>query len=186
MPRNPNGGAPTLTTEKSQTAPPATAPAIRAYRQKLAQALDALRADAPALALESAKGQFGAKDALQNLIWKMKTIEFELELSDRVVALAMAADDASAAAWRAEVQELPAEEIIAGIGKEKCCDRCLPGSYCAISGSVPHAAGTCSHPLTQRHLWQRSEDGVHYPYEADARSYENYLAACRKLKLKPS
>jgi hypothetical protein len=170
---------------KSQTAPPApTATAVRAHAKTLALALDALQAAAPALALESAKGQFGAKDALQNLIWKMKTIEFELELSDRVVALAMAEDAAAEAAWRSAIQTLDAEEVIAGIGKEKCCSRCTPGVHCVITAAAPHAGGTCGHPVLSQHLQYLDETGRrHFRYEDDPRCQEIYAAASRRLKI---
>jgi hypothetical protein len=174
--------------KQRQTARPApTSPAVRQHRKNLMRALEALQASAPALGLESAHGQFGASDALTNLIWKVKTIEYELGLHDQVVALAMQEDSAAEAAWRASIQELPAEDAIEGIARDSCPRLCVPGSYCVISNPCARSGSVCVHPVTQRHLWSRDETGLfHYPYEDNARSYEIHRAACRKLKVSPS
>jgi hypothetical protein len=172
---------------KSQTAPPPTAMAVKAHKQALMMSLSALKAGAVGLALASAKGDLAAKAALAALDARVRALEYEIGLNDSAVERARQEDAAAAAAWRSAVQERPAEEIIAGVGRGACPSKCQPGLHCVISGSVPHAAGTCSHPITQRHLWSRSEDGaVHYPYADNARSYELYLACCRKLKVSPS
>jgi hypothetical protein len=168
--------------------PKATAPAVRKHRQTLVLARDALQASAPALALEAALGQFGAKDAFANLIWKMKTLEYELGLYDQVVALAMAQDTAAETAWRSAIQELPADEIVQGIGREVCCSRCSPGTHngCVISTPAARSGGVCCNPVSQRHLWYRNEEGrVIFPYADDPRCYELHLAACRRLKVAP-
>jgi hypothetical protein len=178
----------TATALKQSTAPPQpTSQKVRAHRKMLEIERDALRAAGPALSLASALGDLGAKADLAALHAKLAALQFEIDCNDQAVDLARSADAAREASWRAAVQELPAEEIIAGVGPGACPLRCQPGLHCVISGSAKYAGSACSHPVTERHLWRRSEDGaVHYPYEADARSYELYLACCRKLKVSPS
>jgi hypothetical protein len=168
--------------------PQPTAPAVRAHKRALMRALEALQASAPELALESAKGQFGASDALINLGSKITAIEYELSLHDQVLALGMAEDAAADASYRSSIQTMDPNEIISGTTRDSCCAKCSPGAPggCVISAPAARSGGICVHPVTQKHLWSRDETGrVAYPYEDCPRSYELYLAACRKLKVSP-
>jgi hypothetical protein len=88
--------------------------------------------------------------------------------------LAERLDEEALVAWKAAVQTLPAEEIIAGIGKSACCRRCIPGA-CVITGSDP-LAGTCQHPLIGGALDQLR-------YRGNRQIEAIYDAACRKLGL---
>jgi hypothetical protein len=147
----------------------------------------AMRSGAPELAVQSAMGNLGAKDALATLYGKIAATEFEIQMNDLAVERARAADQAKAEEWRTKVQELPAEEIVKGISKGGCCSFCVPGSYCAITGSVPEAAGTCSHPELSKHLQFLDETGRrHFRYEDNPRAAELYRTACKKLKVSPS
>jgi hypothetical protein len=173
--------------KKPPTAPPApTASSVRSYRKLLEIERDALKAGAPALAAASALGDLGAKADLAALHAKLAALQFEIDCNDLAVELARAEDSARETVWRASIQELPADEIIAGIGKEKCCDRCTPGvnGGCVITASARHAGPTCGHPLLTRHLQHLTEDGRRiFRYADTPRSAEIYSAACRKLKV---
>jgi hypothetical protein len=185
MPRNPTSTITDL--KKPRTAPAPTATSIRAYGKTLALALDAMKLGAAEAALASARGKPGAKDALANLCWRIKATEFEIELNDQAVALAMAEDAAAEAAWRAAIQEMDPEEIIEGIGKDVCCGRCTVGVFCVITAAAAHAGPVCGHPVKSRHLFQIDQAGrVLFPYRDTPRAREIYAAACRKLRVPTS
>jgi hypothetical protein len=172
----------TMTTELKQPAP--TAQSVRSYGKTLALKIDALRAGAGQLALQSARGETGAQSSLAALDVRIRALEYELSLNPDAVELARQDDAAAAEAWRSAIQAQPAEEIVAGMTRDSCGSFCVPGSFCAISGSVSHAAGTCSHPVLSRHLQFLDETGRRiYRYADDPRAAKNYAAACRKLKV---
>jgi hypothetical protein len=165
--------------------PPApSAPAVRAHRQTLELALDALKAGAAELALASARGRAGAQDALAALHRKVGDIEFEIKCHSLAVDLATTQDGDAFAAWRAAVQQLEPEQVIEGLSKEGCCHRCIPGESCVITSSVTHAGSTCGHPIRERHLFPLDEAGrTLFPYRDNPRALEIYQAAARKLKV---
>jgi hypothetical protein len=175
--------------KKLPTTPPQpTAMSIRAHGKTLALKIDAMKLGAGQLVLDLARGKNGAQEALTDLYLKLKTLEFALEMNDRAVELARQEDQAAEAAYRAAIQELPAEEIISGLTKDSCGSFCVPGGPggCVISAPAARSGGVCVHPVTERHLWFKNEEGrVNYPYSDNARSHQLFLTACKKLKVSP-
>jgi hypothetical protein len=165
--------------------PPApTASTVRAHRQTLELSLTALRASAAELALASANGKAGAKDALAALYLKINSTIFEIDCNHAATELATHEDAAAEVAWRAEIQTMDPEQIIAGLGKEKCCDRCTPGSPggCVISASAPYAGGACVHPIRERHLFHLDDRGRRlFRYSDTPLASRIFDAACRRL-----
>src|SRR6266850_5072768 len=164
------------------TEPPMpTAKAVRAHRQTLEMSLDALKAGAAELALASARGKAGAQDALAALYGKIRATEFEIECNHEVYELAMREDAAAEVAWRAAIQTMDPEEIIAGIGKESCCRRCTPGIVggCVLTASAPYAGSACGHPVKERHQFNRDETGQRlFRYRDTPKASKVFDAAC--------
>jgi hypothetical protein len=169
--------------------PPApTKPTVLAHRRTLELERDALRAGAADLALASAKGDLAARTTLAALPAKLAALQFEIDLSHQVQELAHDHDAAAETAWRTAIQSMEPEEIIAGIGKDSCCGRCMPGvaGGCVITAGAPYSGGTCSHPVTQRHLFHR-EDGTGlriFPYRETPQASRVFKAACDKLNVR--
>lgn len=165
--------------------PPApTAKTVRAHRQTLELSLTALRASAAELALACARNKAGARDALGALYLKIRQTEFELECNHAAADLATQEDAAAEAAWRAAIQTMDPEQIIEGIGKEKCCDRCTAGSPggCVISASAPYAGGACVHPIREKHLFHLDDRGRRlFRYSDTPQASRIFDAACRRL-----
>jgi hypothetical protein len=167
--------------------PPApTARAVRAHRQTLELSRDALKAGAAELALASARGKAGAQDALAALCGKIRATEFEIECNNAAFELATQEDAAAEVAWRAAIQTLDPEEIIAGITKEGCCRRCTPGipGGCVLTASAPHAGGECGHPIIQRHLFHVDDTGRRkFRHRDNPQASKIFDAACQKLNV---
>jgi hypothetical protein len=168
--------------------PPApTKPILLAHRRTLELERDALRAGAVELAVASAKGDLAARTTLAALPAKLAALQFEIDLSHQAQELAHDHDAVAEAAWRAAIQRMEPEEIIAGIGKESCCGRCMPGipGGCVITAGVPYSGGACGHPVTQRHLFHRDEIGRRiFPYRDVPRASKIFDAACEKLNVR--
>ena len=167
--------------------PPApTAKAVRAHRRTLELSLDALKAGAAELALASARGRTGAQDALAALYGKIRATEFEIECNDQACGLATVEDAAAEVAWRAAIQTMEPQEIIAGIDRESCCRRCQPGinGGCVITASAPYAGSTCGLPVRERHSFGLDEMGRRiFPYR-DTQASRVFDAACDELKVR--
>jgi hypothetical protein len=168
--------------------PPApTKPAVLAHRKTLEMERDALRAGAVALALASATGDRGARKALAALPAKLAALQFEIDLNHEARELAEKEDAAAQVTWRAAIQTMDPVEIVAGIGKDSCCGRCMPGipGGCVLTASAPHAGSTCSHPVRERHLFHRDEAGRRiFPHRHNPRASRVFDAACDKLKVR--
>jgi hypothetical protein len=94
--------------------------------------------------LAVAEGKPGAKEAFAALHQKITSTAFEIEHFSKARELAARLDDEAIVAWKATVQTLEPDEIVAGITKDQCCRRCRAG--CVITGSDP-MAGPCAHPV---------------------------------------
>jgi hypothetical protein len=168
--------------------PPApTAKAVRAHRKTLELSLLALKESAAALALASARGKVGAKDALAALYLRIRATEFEAECNYAAAELATQEDAAAEVAWRAAIQTLSPDEIIAGIGKDSCCSRCTPGipGGCVLTAMAPHSGGTCSHPIRERHLFYVNDRGMReFAYRNSPQAAMVFDAACERLKVR--
>ena len=165
--------------------PPApTAKTVRAHRKTLELSLKALQASAVELALASARGKAGAKDALAALYLKIRSTEFEIECNHAAAELATQEDAAAEVAWRAAIQTMAPEEIIAGISKESCCRRCTPGipGGCVITASAPYAGDACGHPIRERHLFYIDDRGLRkFRYRDNPQASRIFDAACKRL-----
>jgi hypothetical protein len=172
--------------ERRALKPPApTAIAVRAHRRTLELERDALRAGAAALALASSRGDQAAKEALAALPARHAALNFEIDLNGEAVELAQAEDAAAEQAWRAAIQTLPVDEIIAGISPDSCCRRCTPGSPggCVLSGGARFAGSTCYHPV--REAYPNNEHGKRvFPLRDDPQAAKVFFAACDKLKVR--
>jgi hypothetical protein len=166
--------------------PAATKPAVIAHRRTLELERDASRAGAIELAFASAVGDLDARNTLAALPAKLAALQFQIDLNHQAQELAHAADAAAEIAWRASIQTLDPEDIIDGIGKEKCPDRCTPGipGGCCITAAVSYAGSTCSHPIRERHLFHLDDRGRRlFPYRNNAQASRIFDAACRRLKV---
>jgi hypothetical protein len=173
--------------KKLPTAPPQpTAMAVKAHKRTLILALDALKLGAAEAALQAARGGSAEAAALARLHGQIRVTEFEIELNDQAVALAMSQDRAKEADWRSAEQTMDVEDVIEGLSKGGCCTRCTPGVHCVITAPDPNSGGTCGHPELSKHLQYRDESGRRFfRYEGTPRALEIYKAACRKLKVEP-
>lgn len=156
--------------------PPAPrAAAVTEHLQASKRILAALEREIPGLLLAVIEGRPGAKEDLAVLREKITAAKFEIEHHAAARMLAERQDEEALIQWKAAVQTLPPEEAIAGIGKEVCCRRCIPGTNCAITGSDP-LAGSCQHPLIGGALDQLR-------YRDSPKILALYDSACRKLGL---
>jgi hypothetical protein len=138
--------------------------------------LEALQAERPAFALASAQGASGAAEALAQLGQNLAAMEFEISCSLKAADLASQRDREAMAAWRASLQMLPIERLIADISRESCCALCATPAGCIIVGSDPMSGGGCAHPVR--------ENGPGPQYQDNPRVQEIYLAACARLQVK--
>jgi hypothetical protein len=135
-----------ITTSDKPPAP--TARAVLAHRKKLEIERDALRAGAAELALKSARGDTAAQAALWAMPGKQAGLQFEIDQNHAAHELAMKQDSDAEIAWRASLQLMEPEDLIAGINKEECCHRCQPNipGGCVLSAAAPYPGSTCMHP----------------------------------------
>jgi hypothetical protein len=169
------------------TPPAPAAKAVLAHRKKLEIERDALRTGAAELALKSAQGDASAQAALSALHRKIGDLEFEINCNSLAFDLATTQDSDAESAWRALLQTMDPEEIIAGIGKELCCRRCQPGinGGCVISAAAPASGGVCSHPIRQHHLFHINDRGLRkFPYRDNPQASRVFDAACEKLNVR--
>jgi hypothetical protein len=162
-------------------------PTVLAHRRTLELERDALRAGAIELAVASATGDLGARNTLAALPAKLAALQFEIDLSHQAQELAHGQDAAAETAWRAAIQAMEPEEIIAGIGRESCCGRCMPGlpGGCVLTAGAPYSGAACGHPVTQRHLLHRDEQGRRiFPYRDTPQASRVFAAACDKLNVR--
>jgi hypothetical protein len=124
--------------------PSSRVPAVLAREQVARRELAELKLAAAECVLSCAEGKRGAKDRLAELARQISIAELELSYNGRAKDLAAQLDTAAFAAWRAEIQALSPEQIVAGIGVEQCCRRCRPGD-CVIGGA-DIAPSECCHP----------------------------------------
>jgi hypothetical protein len=127
-------------------APPANrAPTVIRHLQVCQRTLVELEARVPALLLSVAEKRPDAPAELAAMREEIAQLQFAIEHGVKTRELAASLDQTAFQDWKAAVQTLPAEEIVAGITKDACCRRCLVGS-CAITGADPYS-GPCAHPV---------------------------------------
>jgi hypothetical protein len=155
-------------------------PAPRAVRvaerlQISKRTLGELEGAIPRLLLAALEGHPGAKDELAALREKIAAAQFEIENNAKARDHAAHLDQEAIAAWRASIQTLPPEEIIAGITKDGCCRRCGPAG-CVIVGADPMGR-ECSHPVV-------SSEGLKARYHQNPKVLAVFEAACSKLGIR--
>jgi hypothetical protein len=157
--------------------PPAQrAPAVIAHLQTCRRALAAAEREIPGLLLAVAEGRPGAGEDLAALREKIAAAQFSIEHHVKARQHAEQIDQEAIAAWKAAVQTLPPDEILAGLSKDACCRRCIKGTGCAITGADP-LAGPCAHPVLVGALEL-------HRYVGNPQIQRVYTAACVKLGLR--
>jgi hypothetical protein len=156
--------------------PPAQrAPAVLSRLRAAQRELVDLKLRIPECALAAAEGKPGAREALAALHRGITAIAFEIECSPDARFLAERLDASALAAWRANIQTLPIEQIIDGITRDQCCRRCSTAGACVITGANPYA-GPCGHPVLVGALEKQS-------YRDNPKIQAVFAAACAKLGL---
>jgi hypothetical protein len=167
--------------------PAARAPAVLERRGALERELADLKLQIAEKALDAYERRPDGRESLAALDAKIRACAFLIDCYAAAHELAARRDDQAIVTWKAEVQTLEPEEIVAGISKELCCHRCQPGSPggCVITASAPHSGGVCSHPVRSRHLFHLDHKGKpFFPYRASPRASEIFDAACEKLNVR--
>jgi hypothetical protein len=129
----------------------------------------------PETAFAAAVGKPGAKQSLVALRQQIAALKFEIEHHPKARALAERSDEQAIVDWRAQVQTLPPEQIVDGIGREVCPRLCGAGGGCVISGSDA-LSGPCCHPNKEGLMLTR--------YRENAQIMRVWSAACAALKIR--
>ena len=159
--------------------PPAPrAPAVVARKMIAERELTDLKLEIPERVLAVAEGKPGARENLAVLQQKIAAVTFEIEHNRQARDLAARLDEEAIGTWKAAVQTLDPEEIVAGIAKDGCCHRCGGGFGCVITGADVLAL-QCAHPLIVGAL-------VLNRYRDNPKIQAVYAAACAKLGVRKS
>jgi hypothetical protein len=164
-------------------------PIVLAHRRMLEMERDALRAGAIELALASARGDLSARSTLAALPAKLAALQFEIDLSHQAQELAHAEDATAETAWRASLQLMDPEDLIAGISGGGCCHLCQPNvaGGCVLSAAAPYSGSTCMHPtrMGSFHQFNIDNSGLRiFPYRNNPQAAKVFYAACDKLKVR--
>jgi hypothetical protein len=152
--------------------PAMQAEAVVAHLQESRRRLAALEAQVPETALAAFLDEPGAKAKLAALGEKIRAVSFEIECGGKSRLLAEHRDQAAVAQWRASVQAMPVEAIVAGLTRDSCCGLCGPETGCAISGA-DRLSGPCCHPAREGLMLAR--------YKENPKIMAIYAAACAKI-----
>jgi hypothetical protein len=169
------------------TPPAPTARAVLAHRKKLEIERDALCAGAAELALRSAQGDADAQATLAAIPAKQAGLNFEISLNHAAHFLAAKQDSDAESAWRASLQLMNPEDLIAGIGKDCCPALCQPNAAggCVITAGYPYAGAQCGHPIRELHaVFGRGPTGEReFRYAHNPQAARVFEAARAKLKV---
>jgi hypothetical protein len=156
--------------------PPARrAPAVIARKIVAERELSELRLQIPECALAVAEGKPGGRENLAALYRQIAAVAFEIEHNAKARELATALDEQALVGWKAKIQELPPEELLAGLTRDQCCGFCS-ADFCVITGADP-LAGPCAHPVLVGALELNR-------YQDNPKIRAVYAAACAKLGLR--
>jgi hypothetical protein len=167
--------------------PAARAPAVLERRGALERELADLKLQIAEKALDAYERRPDGRESLAALDAKIRACAFLIDCYAAAHELAARRDDQAIVTWKAEVQTLEPEEIVAGISKELCCHRCQPGinGGCVITSSVPHAGGACAHPIRERNSFHINERGLReFRYGDNPQASMVFYAAVDKLKVR--
>jgi hypothetical protein len=156
--------------------PAARAPAVLARRGALERELADLKLQIPEMALAAYERRPGGRESLAALDAKIRACTFLIDCAAAAHGLAARLDEEATVAWKAAVQNLDPEEIVAGITKDSCCRRCQAGAGCVITASDP-SAGPCAHPVLAGAL-------ALHRYQDDPKICAVFSAACAKLGIR--
>jgi hypothetical protein len=99
--------------------------------------------------------------------------------------LAVRQDSDAETAFRALLQLMDPEDLIAGINKDECCHRCQPNTPggCVITAGYPYAGSQCGHPIREKHMvFGRDANGVRqFLYRQNATALKVFTAAAKRL-----
>jgi hypothetical protein len=122
--------------------------------------------------LAVAEGKPGAKEAFAALHQQITSTAFEIEHFSKARELAARLDQEAITAFKAAIQTLAPDDIVAGITKDGCCRRCGPAG-CVIVGGDPMGS-ECAHPVISR-------EGLKARYHQNPKVLAVFEAACAKL-----
>jgi hypothetical protein len=152
--------------------PPAPrAPAVLEQRGAIARELADLKTQIAETALAAYEGKSDGRERLAALDTEIRACAFQLDCNGLAHELALRLDQDAVEAWKATIQAMPPEKIIAGISSKDCCRLCSAEHGCVITNG-----GNCAHPVKIGVLDPRSR-GVPSTRAA-------YVAATAKLNLK--
>jgi hypothetical protein len=171
------------------TPPIGTAKAVLAYRKKLELERDGLRTGAAELALRASRGDAEAKAALAAIPAKYAALTLEIDVNGGAYDLAVKEDHDAEIAWRASLQSMDPEDLIAGINKDECCGLCQPGiaGGCVLASAAPFSGSTCWHPTRMGtfHQFNLDDSGRRiFPFRNNPRAKKVFDVACDKLKVR--
>jgi len=167
------------------SAPLPIAKSVLVHRKRLEAERDGLRAGAAVLALKSSQGDSAAQAELAAIPGRLAALTFEIDMNHEAHQLAIQQDSAAEAGWRAGLQSMAPEDVIAGIGKDSCCGLCRPGSFCVITAGYPYAGAQCGHPIREQHVvFGRDATGTRqFLYAVSAQALKVFTAARQKLNV---
>jgi hypothetical protein len=154
--------------------PPSRVPAVLQRREVIERELIELKLQIDERVLACVEGKPDGRRNLAELCESIRVAEFELDSLPLARKLAARLDNVAILAWQAEVQTMSPSEIIAGITKDDCCDRCNDG--CVILGGDPSAhRNECAHPVRMGPLSAR--------YADNPQVQSVFAAACSELHI---
>lgn len=148
--------------------PAPRAPAVLEHLEASQRSLVDLDAQIAETALAALEGGSVAQANLVDLRAKITAAKFDIESNGAAHALALRLDKQAIADWKASIQAMPPEQIVAGITCDRCCGLCRTDA-CVISG-----AGWCGHPVKTGGLnpAQQSNPAVMRVYRAARKELE--------------
>jgi hypothetical protein len=157
---------------RASTEPPAPrAPAVLEQRGAIECELANLKLQIAETALAAYVGKADGRERLAALDAEIRACAFQLESNGLAHELALRLDREAVETWKATIQAMLPEKIIAGITAKDCCRLCSAEHGCVIT-----SGGQCAHPV---------KIGVLNPHSSGVPAIRAaYVAATAKLKLR--
>jgi hypothetical protein len=152
--------------------PPAPrAPAVLEQRPALERELADLKQQIAETALAAYEGKSDGREKLAALDAKIRACAFQLDCNGLAHEHALRLDHQAVESWKATIQTMPPEQIIAGISVKDCARLCSEEHGCVIT-----LGQQCGHPV---------KSGVLPPrLQGNPAVRRVYVAATAKLKLR--